>query len=100
MFDVSVHSSQVTPLLQHHPNLQEELWGLFQQFQHQSLSLATASRDMNTGFGNADGIRRKEVCEQTDTGRDAEDEKEAGRPVFAKNVSLGSSGGKVVAWTR
>lgn len=80
VFDSFV-SSQVTPLLQHHPELQEELWGLFQQFQHQSLSLATASGDLKTV---PDGMRREE--------------EEAGSP--PRNMSLVSSGGTVAAWTR
>lgn len=101
VFDVHIRSSQVAPLLQHHPHLQEELRGLFQQFRHQSLSLAAASRDMKTVFESPDGIRTKEVCVQTDTARGAkeEEEEEAGRPAFAKNISLVSSGGKV-SWTR
>lgn len=98
MFDVYARSSQVTPLLQHHPNLQEELRGLFQQFHHQSLSLATASRDMTSVSESPDGIRREDVCEDTGTG--AEEAEVAGRPVFTENISPLSSGGKVMAWTR
>ncbi|XP_056876965.1 GON-4-like protein isoform X2 [Takifugu flavidus] len=95
---------KITPLLRHHPDLQEELWGLFQQFHGQSLSLATANKDMNCVSQNPpDGNRRKEgedVCEESETGRDAEEEKVSGRPVFAKNISLISSGEKVIMWTR
>lgn len=50
-----------------------------------------------------DGNRRKEaegVCEDSETGRYAEEEKVSGRPVFAKNISLVSSGEKVIMWTR
>lgn len=50
-----------------------------------------------------DGNWRKEgedVCEESETGRDAEEEKVSGRPVFAKNISLISSGEKVIMWTR
>lgn len=50
-----------------------------------------------------DGNRRKEgehVCEDSETGRYAEEKKEPGRPVFAKNISLISSGEKVIMWTR
>ncbi|TNM92668.1 hypothetical protein fugu_018070 [Takifugu bimaculatus] len=77
---------KITPLLRHHPDLQEELWGLFQQFHGQSLSLATANKDMNCVSQNPpDGNRRKEgedVCEESETGRDAEEEKVSGRPCF------------------
>lgn len=93
--DNDVVSSQVTPLLRHHPNLQEELRGLFQQFHHQSLSLATAGEDVNRDIENPHDGSEIEEHEESDTGRDAEDEK-----VFAKNISLISSGEKVVVWTR
>lgn len=68
------------------------------------MSLATANKDMNCVSQNPpDGNRRKEgedVCEESETERDAEEEKVSGRPVFAKNISLISSGEKVIMWTR
>lgn len=100
MPDASIRRSQVTPLLRHHPSLQEELRGLLQQFHHRSLSLAATSRDMDAVPESPDGVRRTEACERAHAGPDAEEEREAGRPVFARNISLISSGEKVVAWTR
>lgn len=61
------------------------------------MSLATANRDMKAVFESTDGMMKKE-CEETDTGRDAEEE--AGPPVMARKVSVVPSGGTVVAWTR
>lgn len=97
-FSVFPSSPQVAPLLQHHPDLQEELRGLFQQFHHCSLSMATANRDMKAVFESPDGMTTKEECEETDTGRDAAEE--AGPPVMARQVSAVPSGGTAAAWTR
>lgn len=52
---------------------------------------------MKPVFESTDGMMKKE-CEETDTGRDAEEE--AGSPVMARKVSVVPSGGTVVAWTR
>lgn len=77
---------------------------MFQQFHGQSLSLAAANKDMTCVSQNPpDGNRRKEegdVCEESEAGRDVEEEKVSGKPVFAKNISLISSGEKVIMWTR
>lgn len=74
---------------------------MFQQFHHRSLSLATVNRDLKAVFEISDGMTEEE-CEETDTGRDAEEEEEAeaGPPVMARKVSMVPSGGTAVAWTR
>lgn len=55
---------------------------------------------MKAVFQSTDGMTKKEECEEADTGRDAEEEEEAGPPVMARKVSVVPSGGTVVAWTR
>ena len=93
--------SQISSLLKRHPDLQEEFWEFFQQLRAQSSPIATSSEatGMDCVSQNPPDKNRK-TSEESATGSDREEEEESGRAVCAKNVSMTSSGGKVVVWTR
>ncbi len=50
-----------------------------------------------------DGNRKSadhQMSDESETGSDREEEEESERPLCAKNISVTSSGEKVVVWTR
>ncbi|XP_047186051.1 GON-4-like protein isoform X2 [Scophthalmus maximus] len=91
----------ISALLGKHPELQE----LFQQFHGQSSPDATSSSEatktdsvsQNPSDGNRTGVDRL-TSEESETGSDGKEEEE--RPVCARNISVTSTGKKVVIWTR
>ncbi|XP_039978048.1 GON-4-like protein isoform X2 [Xiphias gladius] len=91
---------KISWLLKHHPNLHE----FFQQLHAHSSAIATGSvtTKVNSVFQNSPESNRKGVHRQTseesETGSDREEEEE--RPVCAQNISMTSTGEKVVVWTR
>ncbi|XP_070778322.1 GON-4-like protein [Enoplosus armatus] len=85
---------KISSLLKRHPDLQEEFWEFFQQLQTQSSPVATISETNNRNSKRID----RQTSEESETGSDREEEE--GRPVCAKNISMTSTGEKVVVWTR
>ncbi|XP_045915181.1 GON-4-like protein isoform X1 [Micropterus dolomieu] len=97
---------KVSSLLKRHPGLQEEFCEFFQQLHGQSSPVATSSetaeRDcvsQNPPDGNGKRVDRQ-ASEECETGSDREEGAESERPVCAKNISMTSTGEKVVVWTR
>ncbi|XP_041868579.1 GON-4-like protein isoform X2 [Melanotaenia boesemani] len=83
---------KVLSLLIHDPNLQGEVQGFFQQVRTCSSPVATSSSTSNVDFttqNSTDGNRR--------SGRKKQEEQQA---VCAKNITMTSTGEKVVVWTR
>ncbi|XP_076610154.1 GON-4-like protein [Chaetodon auriga] len=100
---------KISSLLRRHPHLQEEFWEFFQQLHGQSSPIATSSETTETDYASQtppDGNRKRvdrRTSEESETGSDGgeeEEEEESERPVCAKNISVTSSGEKVVVWTR
>ncbi|XP_068423200.1 GON-4-like protein isoform X2 [Clinocottus analis] len=77
---------KISSLLRHHSDLHKEFWDFFQQL-HDS---ETAFKSQNPPLRRS----RKKVKHRASKGAESE------RPVGAKNISLTSSGEKVVVWTR
>ncbi|XP_049891374.1 GON-4-like protein [Epinephelus moara] len=83
---------QISSLLRHHSDLQEEFWEFFKQLHGQSSPVATGPKTIEGDCitqNPPDGNRKR---------AEASDELE--RPVCAKNISMTSSGEKVIVWTR
>ncbi|XP_070840603.1 GON-4-like protein [Chaetodon trifascialis] len=97
---------KISSLLKRHPHLQEEFWEFFQQLHGQSSPVATGSEttEMDHASQNPPDGNRKRVdrrtSEESETGSDGEEEEESEPPVCAKNISMTSSGEKVIVWTR
>nr|XP_046273124.1 GON-4-like protein [Scatophagus argus] len=97
---------KISSLLKRHSDLHEEFWEFFQQLRAQSSPVAASSEIAETDCvsQNPPDRNRKRVARQTseesEPGSDREEEEESGRPVRAKNISMTSSGEKVVVWTR
>ncbi|KAL7382553.1 hypothetical protein ABVT39_024333 [Epinephelus coioides] len=83
---------QISSLLRRHSDLQEEFWEFFKQLHGQSSPVATGPKTIERDCitqNPPDGNRKR---------AEASDELE--RPVCAKNISMTSSGEKVIVWTR
>nr|XP_015828912.2 GON-4-like protein isoform X1 [Nothobranchius furzeri]XP_015828914.2 GON-4-like protein isoform X1 [Nothobranchius furzeri]XP_015828915.2 GON-4-like protein isoform X1 [Nothobranchius furzeri]XP_015828916.2 GON-4-like protein isoform X1 [Nothobranchius furzeri] len=85
---------KVSSLLRHHPDLQEEVQGFFQQL-HTGSSKTTK---MNSATQNAHD-QKTTVVINTPLGSESEEEREQ-RAVCAKNITVTSNGEKVIVWTR
>ncbi|KAF1371477.1 hypothetical protein PFLUV_G00277760 [Perca fluviatilis] len=89
---------QISSLLGRHSDLQKEFWEFFQQ-----PSPATTNHHAETDYASQnppDGNRKRGEQTGSDGEREEEEEAESERPVGAKNISMTSSGEKVVVWTR
>ncbi|XP_067353191.1 GON-4-like protein isoform X3 [Channa argus] len=88
---------KISSLLKYHPNLQEEVWGFFQRLHHHlsETSLDTTERD--SVYQTVPDRKSRAVGQERNIGKDGENKEQ---PVCAKNISMTSSGEKVVIWTR
>uniref|UniRef100_A0A8P4KBN2 Si:dkey-27c15.3 n=1 Tax=Dicentrarchus labrax TaxID=13489 RepID=A0A8P4KBN2_DICLA len=86
---------KISSLLKHHPHLQEEFWEFFQQLHARTTDYVS----QNPPGGNRKRVD-SQTSEESETGSDRQEEEESERPLCAKNISMTSSGEKVVVWTR
>ncbi|XP_022603122.1 GON-4-like protein isoform X2 [Seriola dumerili] len=89
---------KIASLLKQHPDLQE----CFQQLHAHSLPTGTSPETTKADlvFQNCDRNKKgvdHQMSGESETGSDREEEKQ---PVCAKNISMSSTGEKVVVWTR
>ncbi|XP_078101069.1 GON-4-like protein isoform X2 [Sander vitreus] len=92
---------QISSLLRRHSDLQQEFWEFFQQLHGRSSPAATNHTESDYASQNPpDGNRKGGEQREEQTGSDGERKEEEERPVGAQNISLTSTGEKVVVWTR
>ncbi|XP_026205500.1 GON-4-like protein isoform X2 [Anabas testudineus] len=89
--------NKISTLLRHHPDLQEQFWEFFQHLQAHSSQTSSGTLEMNSVSLDPPDKNRKSVDRESQTEKEDEEEE---RPVGAKNMSMTSSGEKVVTWTR
>ncbi|XP_035848957.1 GON-4-like protein [Sander lucioperca] len=94
---------QISSLLRRHSDLQQEFWEFFQQLHGRPSPAATNHTEsdyasQNPPDGNRKGREQRE--EQTGSDGEREEEEKEEQPVGAQNISLTSTGEKVVVWTR
>ncbi|KAM9839105.1 GON-4-like protein [Aulostomus maculatus] len=100
------HIEKISALLKHHPDLQQELKGLFLHLRTQSPPVAANSETTETNCisQNPPDKPRERMDKQTfgesEMGQGAWEEEEPERALRAKNISMGSNGEKLVVWTR
>ncbi|KAM3596046.1 uncharacterized protein V6R79_007383 [Siganus canaliculatus] len=84
---------EVSSLLRLHPQLQQEFWEFFQQLSIQPSP--GVSRSATDSVSQNPPVRNRKSSDS-----DREEGAESGRHICAKNISVMSSGEKVVVWTR
>lgn len=79
-------SSQISSLLRRHTHLHREFWEFFQQLHGSETDYVSQNPPLH-------GNGKRVACQES---KEAESE----QPVCAKNMSMTSTGEKVVEWTR
>ncbi|KAM4539996.1 GON-4-like protein [Odontesthes bonariensis] len=90
---------KVSSLLRHHPDLHGEVQEFFQQLHTCSTPGATGTETTKEDSATQKAPDRNWERVDTQTGSDREDE-EKRRAVCAKNITMTSTGEKVIVWTR
>lgn len=90
--------SQISTLLRHHPDLQEEFWDFFQHLQAHSSETSSVTTEMDSVSQNPTDRSREGVDREDEEEEEEENEVEEKRPAVI-NMSMTLSGEKVI-WTR